>query len=140
MNDETVGQLRFGECLLHLPPIMRACASCEELYNCARGNEVCFGDMSLTDRVIKLDYYINDMSKLQEMSLAELREYNAAIRAKKEIDAHAINKQQLTAGMYNADTDTWTDGVNTQCTAERPNPNSKLTAGKWDNKTKRWIT
>ena len=96
--------------------------------------------MSITDRVIKLDWWISDIQLLQDMSLAELREYNAAIRTKKEIDRQAETKPQLTAGMYNADTNTWTDGVNTQCTSERPNPNSKLTAGKWDNKTKRWIT
>ena len=119
---------------------MQACAGCEELYNCARGNEVCFGDMSLTDKVIKLDYCINDMSKLQEMSLDELREYNAAIRAKKEIDSRPKMESKLTAGMYDLETDTWTNGIEEQGKAADSGHNGKLTAGKWDNKTRRWIT
>ena len=129
----------FCECLNSYAPDKRACASCDRLYECTFGREKLFGDMSITDKVIKLDWWISDVRILQDMSLDELREYNAAVRAKKEIDKQAVTKPFLTAGMYDAETDTWTNGENKQGVAEDSEPNSKLTAGKWDNKTKRWI-
>ena len=129
----------FCECLNSYAPAKRACVSCERLYECTFGREKCFGDMSITDRVIKLDWWISDVRLLQDMSLDELREYNAAIRAKKLIDAQAVTKPYLTAGMYDAETDSWTTGTNEQSIAEDSEPNSKLTAGKWDNKTRRWV-
>ena len=131
---------KFADCLLSYAPDKRACASCDRLYECQFGREKLFGDMSITDRVIKLDWWISDVRQLQDMSLAELREYNAAVRAKKEIDSKAVTKGQLTAGMYNLETDTWTNGTEEQSRAEDSGHNSKLTAGYWDREKKRWTT
>ena len=139
-NDGELSNLRYGECLKGLQPWRRSCAGCEELYNCAHGAEVCFGDMSITDKVIKLGYYITDTAILREMSLDELREYNAAIRTKKQLDRQEETKNRLTAGAYDADTGTWTNGANEHIIAEDSEPNSRLTAGKWDSKKGRWVT
>ena len=76
MNEK---KLRYGECLLHLPPIMRACASCEKLYECAHGEKVCFGDMSITEKVLKLDWMINDSSQLKKLTLVAKEQWYGSI-------------------------------------------------------------
>jgi hypothetical protein len=142
-------ELRYGECLLNLPPIMRACASCEKLYECEHGHNIVFGDMSITDKVMKLDYIILDNATLEKMSLDELKEYNAALREKKRLEEQP-EPQGLTAGYYDSATKRWMEGIPEQGATEtdakedtaKPQADSanKLTVGYWDPEKRKWVT
>jgi hypothetical protein len=149
--DEKLGELRYGECLKHLPPIMRACASCEKLYECEHGQKVVFGDMTITDKVIKLDYIETDVNTLKNMSLEELEEYNAARETKIKLDQQPQKpKQELTAGYYDSATKRWMEGIPEQGATEtdaekdtaKPEGDSanKLSAGYWDPEKRKWVT
>jgi hypothetical protein len=146
---KTFNDLRYGECLKHLQPIMRACASCEKLYECEHGQKVVFGDMSITQKVIELDYIESDFNVLRSMSLEELQEYNAARRAKKRL-GNQPKPQTLTAGYYDSATKKWMKGIPEQGATEtdakedtaKPQSDSanKLSAGYWDPEKRKWVT
>ena len=116
---------------------MRACASCEKLYDCDHGNKVVFGDMSVTDKVIKLDYVISDSATLRSMSLEELREYNSARKAKDHMKNIPHDDTVLTAGFYDSASKTWKGGI-IKAETDTAKEN-KLTAGWYDSKKDRWV-
>lgn len=116
---------------------MRACAGCEELYSCSHGEKVVFGDMSISDKVIKLDYIETDTAVLRKMTIEELQEYNEARRVKEQMGDVPQGNNKLTAGYYDRDTDTWKGGSTK--TEKQTAKDSGFTAGYYDSDKKRWV-
>lgn len=135
-------ETRTGECLKHLPPIQRACAGCDKLYECVTGREIVFGDSSITKKVIEYNYIETDVNMLKNMSLDQLLEYNAA-QTKRELMIQNRKKNSgLTAGAYDREKDAWVTDVLTGedgIRAEGDSISENLTAGYWDSKKKRWV-
>lgn len=149
MSERDIGK-RFGDCLKNLPPIMRACASCEKLFECDTGMKIqgIIGDASITEKVMKYNWIIMDASEFKKMSYEELKEYNAAREAwDKREEVRSRNKQHLTAGAYDGELKKWvtdvlsgTDVVTDYVNVESPRSENKgLTAGYWDAEKKRWV-
>lgn len=142
MSDKGFWELRNQEtedCLKHLKPIARACASCDKLYECDTGGKIVFGDISITEKVV--DYnYIASIPALKKMSYEELVEYNKATRDRDAI-LRSREQNKLTAGAY-VDGKWVTDPLTNKDrfeTAKDETLSKRLTAGYWDSKKKRWV-
>ena len=133
----TIGELRYSECLKNLAPVFRACASCDKLYECLHGKQVVFGDMSITDKVVKLDW-CPTIDELKKMTYQQLCEFSIAHDSREQIKKTEKRNKGLTAGCYDSATDSWSNGKHETKTATTQNRN--LTAGYWDEKKKRWVS
>lgn len=142
-RDETDGlaELRTGPCLLNLHPVFRECATCTYLYKCLHGQKIEYGDMSITDKVLKLDMIITDVSKLKTMTLEELREYNRAMDTYEKRGIAEKRGQTLTAGFYDHETKKWVTNIHTGADGSNAQDSvgKGLTGGYWDPEKKRWV-
>lgn len=138
-TDRTLRDLRTGVCLKDLPPIFRNCGQCSKLYTCLHGEDVVFGDHSITHKVIELDWVVSSPEDLKKFSLDELLEYNKARDMKDQIQETRRKQEGLTAGFYDTETDSWKDGKKIHIQTDRKQKR-KLSVGYWDDKKERWVS
>lgn len=140
-----MSEKKYSECLLNLPPVMRDCRNCTKLLECETGKEIAFSDMSIRDKVLKLNWVITDTREFEKMTLEELIDYNNAIKEyekrQRMREANVTLNQNLTAGAYDRERKKWvTDILSGRDTAvDSFVKTDGLTCGYWDAEKKRWV-